>query len=370
MEKLISENVFPTNAEIIQSVEVLFNELLYFHPGENLLLYVDEGSDLRVAHLIKKRVEDRGGQAKILQLSKTVVLDKQVLEICNTIKNGSFQIMCELSEQYFYLTQAWRIALEAGIRVYSLAGLDSASFVRCVGKVNHSAMFKFGQELKKILQKAHHLHINSQNGTDIKMQMGSISRIARFSGKRLYRLITRFCKKNQSFIGDPSGILDGKTRATFLGGQVSFRGIPQTIEGIAVIDGYMWPPDEIGSLENPLVLKIKKGSIVEISGCPEKSHLLKKRFYGQLIEIEHLCIGFNPGAKLPSKILEAERVFGSISIGIGKGSFHTDGVIKNPSLKVNNTWIAENGAFISPQLSSFIPHSYSPAPAPLKKTDV
>ena len=358
MEKLISEDVFPTDAEIIQSAEVLFNELLHFRSGENLLLYVDEGSDLRVAHLIKRGVENRGGQAEILQLSKTVVLDKQVLELCNAIRNGSFQVMCELSEQYFYLTKAWRIALEVGIRVYSLAGLDSASFVRCVGNVNHFAMFKFGLKLKKILQTTRHLHIKSQSGTDIRMRMGFTLRIARFSGRRLYRLITRFCGSPQSFIGDPSGILDGKTDATFLGGQVAFRGVPRTIEGIAVIDGYLWPPDEIGSLEKPLILKIEQGKVVEISGCSEKSTILKERFRRQPIEIEHFCIGFNPGAKLPSKILEAERVFGSISIGIGKGAFHTDGVIKSPSLKMDNKLIEENGSFISAQLSGFRPNSF------------
>lgn len=45
---------------------------------------------------------------------------------------------------------------------------------------------------------------------------------------------------------------------------------------------------------------------------------LNRWFEGQTKEIQHFCFGFNPGAKLSGKIMGAERVFGYISIGIGK----------------------------------------------------
>jgi leucyl aminopeptidase (aminopeptidase T) len=62
-------------------------------------------------------------------------------------------------------------------------------------------------------------------------------------------------------------------------------------------------------------------------------------------------MGFNPGAKLDGKILEAERVFGCLSVGIGRSPFHTDGVIKKPSIIVDHITIDRNGFFTDKKLS-------------------
>jgi len=156
----------------------------------------------------------------------------------------------------------------------------------------------------------------------------------------------------RAFVLDPSGALDTKTRATFLGGQLSFRGIPGTIEGTAVIDGFLWPPDEIGQLDEPLVLKFARGRLIDIGGCPIKSRILSGRLDAQPIDVEHFSVGFNPGATFGGRILEAERVFGSMTIGMGEGVLHTDGVMKSPSLIVDQTVIEENGRFVVEPLAS------------------
>jgi len=98
-------------------------------------------------------------------------------------------------------------------------------------------------------------------------------------------------------------------------------------------------------------LKIKKGNVVEINGCPHKSKILNKWFDGEPREIIHFLFGFNPGAKMSGKIMEAERVFGSISIGIGDYPFHTDGVIKNPSIILDDEVIEQDGSFIHEELT-------------------
>lgn len=136
-----------------------------------------------------------------------------------------------------------------------------------------------------------------------------------------------------------------------MGGQLAFQGIPETIEGTAVIDGYLWPPKEIGHVDVPIVLNIKKGSVIEINGCPSKSKVLNRWFEGKTKEIQHFCIGFNPGAKLSGKIIEAERVSGYISVGIGRYPFHTDGIIKNPSILLNDEIMEQDGSFVHGQLS-------------------
>lgn len=329
--------------ELAESVGVFLGEVLRLRPGESLLVYLDQGSDHNIVSAIRACAEERGGRAEILMLNPELSLDDQARQLAETIRQGAFDAACELSEQYFYRTSGWKVAREAGTRIYSLAGLDAASFIRCVGRVNHNEMFRFGLELMKVLQKSRNIRFFTGKGTDIRMQLRLDT---------LQSLRARFFRGPYSYILPPCGLLDEKTRATFLGGQVAFRGIPRTIEGTAVIDGYLWPPSEIGRLDEPLIVKIEKGAVVDIGGCPESAKIVTHWFEGQTIPVEHLCIGFNPGARLSGRILEAERVFGCISIGMGQGLSHTDGVIMNPSLEADQNVIEENGSFVSAQLLS------------------
>jgi leucyl aminopeptidase (aminopeptidase T) len=326
-----------------ESVEILLNTLLRVRQGENLLVYLDKESDCHVSNAIQAHAEAKGVRTKILTLNSDLPVDDQSRQLVEEIKQGDFQVICELSEQCFYLTDSWRVAKKCGARTFSLAGLDEASFIRCVGQVNHETMIQFGHSLQQILRKSRHIRIFTENGTDIRMQ---------FKLNPFKRLIARFPNGPWASILPPTGILDDKTHSTFLGGQLSFRGNPSTISGTAVIDGYLWPPAEIGRLDQPIIVKITKGKVVDICGCPLKSKSLARWFEGQPIPVEHFCIGFNPGAKLSGKILEAERVFGSISIGMGKGLLHVDGVIKKPSIQANKNVIEENGSFVSERLLS------------------
>lgn len=329
--------------ELDQSVEVFLNELIQLRQKENILIYSDQASDHSLSSAIQAHAEIRGGRAEILRLNSELSLHDQARQLSKRIKKGTFDAICELSEQYFYHTFSWKVARKMGARIFSIAGLDVGSFIRCVGKVNHEAMFQFGMTLKRVLHDSRSLHVFTKNGTDIRMQLGL---------NPLHRLVARLQRQPRSFILPPCGLLDDRTRATFLGGQLAFLGIPKTLEGTAVIDGYLWPPPQIGLLGAPLIVRIEKGKVVEIVGCPTKSKILKRWFEGQTMSIQHFCIGFNPGARLSGKILEVERTFGSISIGIGKGGFHTDGVIKSPSMIANQSIIEENGSFVLKQLLS------------------
>ena len=168
--RIQEKNVDYSQDELDKSVEVFLNQLLRYRPGESILVYVDQGSDDRVANTLKNRAEKRGGRTEIFGLNTDLTHTDQARQLTEKIKKGSFNVICELSEQYFYLTSAWKAARESGTRVYSLAGLDTASFIRCVGRVNQERMLEFGMALKRVLQESRRLRIHTQNGTDIQMQ--------------------------------------------------------------------------------------------------------------------------------------------------------------------------------------------------------
>ena len=300
---------------------------------------------------------------ELFELNSKKKLDDMARDLTFEIENGAFDVVCELSEQYFYYTQPWYKALELGSRFYSLAGLNVDSFIRCVGKVNHVAIFQFGTLLKEILNDANTIQIVSEKGTKIDFQMDNnlvLRLISRLETNLAFRLvfrlqrkfISKLTRKQRSCVTNPSSVEVKRGESAFMGGQLGFMGIPETIEGTAVIDGYLWPPKEIGSIDDPIILDIKKGNVVRISGCPLKSKILNTWFDGEPREIIHFLCGFNPGAKLSGKIMEAERAFGNISIGIGKYPLHTDGIIKNPSLIIDDKVIEQYGSFVHKELSN------------------
>jgi len=356
--------------QLAASAEVFLSELIRLRAGENLLIYLDRQSDDRVAEAIQTQAGRRGCRTDILELNEALSVMGQAEQIAERVQRGSYHAICELPEQYFYMTPVWKVAREKGARIFSLAGLDAPSFVRCVGGVNHSRMFDFGVALRRLIETAYTVTVTANNGTNIRMRLGlqhgrlhgfvaPVPRGVRQAARRVAqragltglanRLQTR---PPQAFVLDPSGVLDSNTRGTFLGGQLSFRGILESIEGTAVIDGFLWPPDAIRQVEDPLVLTFKRGRLIDIGGCPIKSRILARRLGAQPIHVEHFCVGFNPGATFGGRILEAERVFGSVTIGMGQGTLHTDGVMKSPSLIVDQTVIEENGHFVAESLVS------------------
>lgn len=330
------------DSDLRETAFIFIEELLNLKRGERLLIYVDQGSCYCTTKVIQESAQQIGALTEVFALNSNLKLPDKVRELTHKIEMGAFDAICELSEQYFYPTLAWKRGLELGSRIYSLVGLNAASFTRCVGKVNHNLMFQFGVALREILKKAKSIQILSKKGTNIKFQMNT---------SLIFRFISKLKRKQGSYIWYPSGTLSQKIQSSFMGGQLAFQGVPETIEGTAVIDGYLWPPKEIGHVDVPIVLNIKKGSVIEINGCPSKSKILNRWFEGKTKEIQHFCIGFNPGAKLSGKIMEAERVFGYISVGIGRYPFHTDGIIKNPSILLNDEIMEQEGSFVHGELS-------------------
>lgn len=329
---------------IKEAVLVLLKDLLKLKNGEKILFYSDNGSDSYISHLLHENAEEIGAKSEVFELDSSLALPDIAQDLANKIEQGSFDVICELSEQYFYQTSAWKRALQLGARLYSLAGLDVDAFIRCIGKVNHKSMFQFGMTLKEVLSKANSIQIITKKGTNLKlkMTMGLVDKlIAKLTGKPI----------SYSYVARPSGSFSQKVRSTFMGGQLAFHGIPETMEGTAVIDGYLWPPEEIGQIDAPIILKIRNGKVIEINDYLEKSKILDIWLDRKSKDIQHFCIGFNPGAKLSGKLMEAERVFGSISIGIGTYPFHTDGIMKDPSILVNDKVLVRDGSFVHEELA-------------------
>jgi leucyl aminopeptidase (aminopeptidase T) len=328
-----------------KAASILIKDLLCLKKGEKLLIYVDQGSDLAVAQSIQDYAGEIGVQAELYKLNDRLEFSERLNEFTAKIESEHYDAICELSEQYFYPTIAWRKALERNARIYSLAAMDAQSFIRCIGQVNHESMFRLGTKLGQLLKTAKTIHIRTAKGTDIKFRMQA--RMNRF-----LRSLLKSMKKELSYVMAQSGTPLQPGQCTFLGGQIAFQGIPGTIEGTAVVDGYLWPPKEAGQIQDPIILTVKKGYVTDIGGCPVKSKILTQWLEGKSRKVKHFCMGFHPNAKLSGGLTEAERVYGSIAIGFGDYPFHSDGIMNNPTIWVNDEILEQNGFFTHKSLPS------------------
>lgn len=71
--------------------------------------------------------------------------------------------------------------------------------------------------------------------------------------------------------------------------------------------------------------------------------------------VAHYAYGFNPGvSRLTGRIVEDERVFGSLTFGFGAGrrkaASHTDCLIVRPSVYLDGVEIVHEGRYVHPNL--------------------
>jgi leucyl aminopeptidase (aminopeptidase T) len=103
---------------------------------------------------------------------------------------------------------------------------------------------------------------------------------------------------------------------------------------------------------------VEGGYARQIEGGPQATRFarwLESFDHPEAYLLDHVCYGFNPGVTHPTgRILEDERVFGCMQFGIGAAEYgspvHTDGVMLDPSVWLDDLQIEEKGRYVHPEL--------------------
>ena len=130
-----------------------------------------------------------------------------------------------------------------------------------------------------------------------------------------------------------------------------------TAKGKIVIDGSIVLPG-LGPLKENVILRILGGSVIEIEGSEEAilfKKILKSAQEKEVYNIGEFGIGLNPKCKICGSMLEDEGVYGTIHFGIGdnhtmggcvEASMHTDVVVKNPTVFIDEKMVIKSGKHI------------------------
>lgn len=331
--------------ELAISAYKLVKEIMKVKEGEEVVITADTGSDWRVVEATAKAAAQIGAKPIVAWYRAPPGVGKAADP---HLPLKALKAMLPVSDVWIEFNKSWLLystpyeeAMKAGkTRYICLVGMDTEMMVRNIGKVNVPLLYEFQKKLAEITRKSKHMRITSPAGMDVE------------------------------FDNDPSRpvLVEGEVSGPgeyMLFGQVDWAPVEDSINGVIVFDGSVWPPEELGLLRSPIKLHVKEGKVVKVEGGPEAKVFeawLKSFNDPGMFAIAHLSYGCNPGAKLTGNILEDERVWGVVEWGLGfqsptfKGKLgpaasHTDGISLSPTVWGDDEKIIENGEYVHPELA-------------------
>ena len=228
-------------------------------------------------------------------------------------------------------TRARMEASLSGTRIATLPGVTEDILLRGM-LADYKKIATRSQKLANILSGAKTARIQTEAGTDVTFELGN----------RGGHADTGIIQKKGSFSNLPAGEayiapIEGKTN------------------GIIVFDGSF---AGIGTLKNPITVKIKDGYATEITGGEESAQL--RKFMDKAGKTGHnvaeLGMGTNDKAEISGNILEDEKVMGTLHVAFGDNStfggltestIHLDGIIKTPTLYIDDINIMKKGRLLN-----------------------
>lgn len=225
-------------------------------------------------------------------------------------------------------TDARRSASAKGVRIATFPGITKDVMIRGMN-ADYKKISRLSIKLKNILEEGHFVRVTAPAGTDISFEI---------AGRTAFASKGLFHKKGES------GNLP--TGETFL------APIEGTANGVFVVDGSM---AGLGLIKNANIkIEVKDGYAGKISGGTLASKLKKMldKEGKDARSIAEFGIGTNDSAKLSGVLLEDEKVMGTIHIALGNNismggkvnvPIHLDGVVKKPTVWLDDKKIMDNG---------------------------
>ncbi|ROQ63496.1 leucyl aminopeptidase (aminopeptidase T) [Streptomyces sp. 840.1] len=326
--------------ELALAARKLVEEVMLVKRGEHVVLTGDTSSDRRVIEATAQAVAAAGAHPVVVWYE---TLPGASMEPPRPVAGAiaDADVWIEFAVSYLMHSDAFRAAMANGCRYTNLTAMDVQMLVATVGRPDFQGVIRLGKALVALLEAADEVRITSANGTDL---------VGR-NGDRPINLRGKPAEK------------PGET--VMLSGQISWNPLEETQDGVLVFDGALWPPDELGLLRSPVRCTVEKGVVTKIEGDADADTFrrwMESFDDPNMFRIAHWSLGFNPGVLAPTgRIVEDERVFGCVELGIGtKGAWiggepwvaaaHTDGSVLGPSIYLDGVAIEENGRYVHPDL--------------------
>jgi len=288
--------------------------------GEKVLI-VNENND-NIVDAFKEACEEVGAIVKVKNIKLEMDREEPPKDIANELMNSNVALL--VTQHSLTHTTAVMNARKSGVRIASLPGITEEMFCRAV-PVDYVKVHELGKKVKGLLEKNESIRVRTDKGTDVKVGI-----------------------KRRNFIID-SGIIDKHNLVNLPDGEVEVAPLENKTNGKIVVDGCGSPVCEtkfgkIGRIKQDIILSVENGRVINIEGGEQArilENLLRDMNDPGAYVISEFAVGINPKAEITDKILESEKVLGTVHFalgenrsmgGINKSKIHWDFVLKDPKI--------------------------------------
>jgi aminopeptidase len=315
--------------ELNKAAYIAVRDCMAVKKDENILVITDP-KRRKIGYALYEAAMDLGKEAFLLEIREREMNGQEppssVAEMMKLVE----VVLCPTSKSLTH-TDARREACKTGTRVGTLPGITEEVMIRTMSADYHK-IAELTYKVSEILNRSEEAYLTTSLGTNIKIPIKGIKAISSTG------LITEKGKygnlpSGESFLMPE----EGKTNGVFM--------VDGSMAGIGLIK------------DKPIKILVENGMAVDITGGMEAEQL------NQMVEsigekarnLAELGIGTNYMAIITGEILEDEKVAGTVHLALGNNvsmggtvnvGFHVDGIIKNPTLKIDDFLLLDNGKML------------------------
>lgn len=297
--------------------------------GEKILIATDKNKS-QIAGIIAEACIERGVEPIILSMVPRENHGEEPPELFSIALREADVVFAVTSFSLFH-TNARIEACKRGVRWVNLPDF-SMQMLREGGLfVDFHKQREKAEKIGQILSSGSSVRVITDKGTDIQFSIAGREGIV------------------ESGISDKPGMINSPPDI-----ECCIAPLEGSANGKIVVDGSIILPG-LGPLTEDVILYVREGYITEIEGSEEAilfRKVLESAEEKEVYNIGEFGVGLNPKCRICGSMLEDEGVYGTIHFGIGdnhtmggcvESSMHTDVVIKNPTVFINEKKVIESG---------------------------
>lgn len=312
---------------IKEGIQAMLLECMGLEPGEAVLIVVDPLS-MEMGNAMWEVVESFQAEPLLIEMKERKEHGDEPPPAVAAAMRAAGVILAPTTKSLSH-TRARLEACAAGARMASMPGITPGIITRSVA-VDYDSMRSLTSKLAQMLTAAKTARLTSPLGTD------------------LY-----FTLEGRHGIADTGDLSEPGAFGNLPAGEAFIAPLEGRCQGVFFCDGSV---SGFGRVDEALRCEVKDGFVVSVDGDSIAPYLLENmEEAGQMSRnLAELGIGTNPYTPLSGNVLEDEKVFGTVHLGLGNNKtmggevdvpFHVDMVMKRPTLYLDDQEVIREGKF-------------------------
>jgi leucyl aminopeptidase (aminopeptidase T) len=313
---------------MMKTAQMIVHQSARIQPGENVCI-VGDTNTFSIAKVLAEASYAAGAETVLTLMTPREMHGNEPPPVVASAMLGAEVVLAPTTYAITH-TKARLDASRRGARTIILRGITEDSMIHGAMLADYIEVSKTSNQLATRLSHAETIRLFTDSGTDVTF---------RVQGRRGLAL-GGIATEPGTFTSLPSGEaaiapLEGKT------------------QGIIMIDFAM---DGIGLLSQPIRLEVMNGKVVSIEGGREAQELRKLLEADEnALHIAEFAVGTNPKSRMKGNMAEDKILRGCVHIAVGdnhtiggtlKSSVHLDGVILNPTVEIDSSFIVKKGLLL------------------------